>query len=94
MNMLAMTYIYQGEREFGLELGRRCWHNLVCRQGCTWDMIVILRGDEDTGERYGGNDYHVNMIVWAFLSALEGGDVKAPCKPGGLVDRIVGAGKE
>jgi uncharacterized protein (DUF608 family) len=92
MNMLAMTYIYEGQPELGLELGRRLWHDLVCRQGLAWDMPCLLRGDQDTGERYAGQDYYFNMICWAFPAALEGGDSRAACRPGGLVDRVMKAG--
>ena len=28
--MLAMNYMYEGQVEFGLELARKVWHNLVC----------------------------------------------------------------
>ena len=43
--MLAMTYMYDGEKEFGLELARKVWHNIECIQGYTWDMPNIMRGD-------------------------------------------------
>jgi hypothetical protein len=56
--MLAMNYMYEGQREFGLELARKVWHNLVCTRGYTWDMPNIMRGDVDTGERTYGNDYY------------------------------------
>ena len=47
--MLAMTYMYAGEVDFGLELARKSWHNLVCLQGYTWDMPNIMRGDVGHG---------------------------------------------
>ena len=91
--MLAMTYMYHGEREFGLELARKAWHNLICTQGYTWDMPNIMRGDVDTGERTFGNDYYQDMMLWALPAALEGEDVSAPCRPGGLVDRVLRAAR-
>ena len=81
--MLSMTYLYAGEREFGLELGRRCQQNIALEQGMTWDGPNVIRGN--TGERGFGNDYYQNMIMWAYPAALAGGDIAAPAQPGGLI---------
>jgi uncharacterized protein (DUF608 family) len=89
--MLAMTYMYKGQKEFGLELARKNWHNIVCRQGYTWDLPNIMRGDVDTGERRSGADYSQDMMLWSLPAAVEGKDFGAPAKPGGLVDRIIKA---
>ncbi|MBI2298509.1 MAG: hypothetical protein HYU66_06070 [Armatimonadetes bacterium] len=89
--MLAMTYMYRGQREFGLELARKAWENLICAKGYTWDMPNIIRGDQDTGERTFGNDYYQDMILWSLPAALAGEDVGGPCRPGGLVDRVLRA---
>jgi uncharacterized protein (DUF608 family) len=89
--VLAMTYIYAGERAFGLDLARRHWENLVLRQGHPWDLPNIVRGD--TGTRVFGTDYYQNMMLWAMPAALSGCDLAASCAPGGLVDRIIDAGK-
>lgn len=89
--MLAMNYMYEGQKAFGIELARRVWHNLVCLQGYTWDMPNIIRGDVDTGERTFGNDYYQDMMLWALPAAIAGEDVSGPTKPGGLVDRILKA---
>ncbi|MFZ1932179.1 MAG: GH116 family glycosyl hydrolase [Thermoguttaceae bacterium] len=91
--MLAMTYIYCGEREFGVELARRVWHNLVCIQGYTWDMPNIMRGDVDTGERTFGNDYYQDMMLWSLPAALAGHDFGAPAKVNGLVQRMIRAAR-
>jgi len=89
--MLAMTYIYKGQKDFGLELARKVWHNIVCLQGYTWDMPNIMRGDVDTGERSYGNDYYQDMMLWSLPAALEGKDFGAPARKGGLVRRIIQA---
>ena len=86
--MLAMNFMYEGQREFGIELAHKAWHNIVCRQGYTWDMPNIMRGDVDTGERTYGNDYYQDMMLWSLPAALAGQDFGAPAQPGGLVDRI------
>lgn len=87
--MLAMTYMYNGQPAFGAELARRVWHNLVCQQGYTWDLPNIMRGDVDSGERTFGNDYYQDMMLWSLPAALEGTDLAAPVKSGGLVNRVI-----
>jgi uncharacterized protein (DUF608 family) len=86
--MLAMTYMYNGQKEFGIELARKVWHNIFCLQGYTWDMPNIMRGDVDTGERTFGNDYYQDMMLWSLPAAIDGRDFGSPSRPGGLVDRI------
>ncbi len=87
--MLAMTYMYNGQQEFGLELARRVWHNIVCTQGYTWDMPNIMRGDVDTGERTFGNDYYQDMMLWSLPAAVTGEDFGAPTRAGGVVYRVI-----
>jgi uncharacterized protein (DUF608 family) len=87
--VLAMTYIYAGHKDFGLELARLHWENNALSQKHAWDMPNIVRGD--TGERVYGTDYYQDMILWAIPAALEGKEMAAPCHPGGLVDRVIRA---
>ena len=87
--MLAMTYMYEGQTRVRDGPGHKVWHNLVCRQGYTWDMPNIMRGDVDTGERTYGNDYYQDMILWSLPAALVGSDSASRPAPGGLVDRVV-----
>jgi uncharacterized protein (DUF608 family) len=89
--MLSMTYIYAGEKDFGLELGRRCQQNIALEQGMTWDGANVVRGN--TGERGFGNDYYQNMMMWSYPAALAGGDITGPMKDGGLVERVIQAAK-
>jgi uncharacterized protein (DUF608 family) len=91
--MLAMTYIYNGAPEFGIEIARRVWHNLVCAHGYTWDMPVIMRGDADTGESSDGTDYYQDMMLWSLPAALAGQDLAGPCQPDGLVARVLRAAR-
>jgi uncharacterized protein (DUF608 family) len=91
--MLAMNYMYKGEKEFGLELARKVWNNIECIQGYTWDMPNIMRGDVDTGERSYGNDYYQDLMAWSLPAAIEAKDFGAPAKPGGLVERMIRAAR-
>ncbi len=88
--MLAMTFMYGGQREFGLELLRRCLANLA-RWGYWWDAPNTFRGDVDSGQRAFGADYYQNMMVWAVPAALHGEDLAGPCRPGGLVAKVIAA---
>jgi len=94
--MLAMTYLYAGQTEFGLELAHKVWHNLVLRQGYTWQLPNGTRGDADTGEGRAGNqysDYYMNMMLWSLPAALAGADFGGPARPGGLVNRVLAAAR-
>ena len=42
---------------------------------------------------YYGADYYQDMMLWAVPAALKGERLAAPCKKGGLVDRIIQAAK-
>lgn len=87
--ILAMTYMYAGEQEFGRELAHRSLENIACRHGYTWDLPNRVNGI--TGERTFGTDYYQNLIVWCLPAALSGVDLYEPCQDGGLVDRIIDA---
>ena len=86
--MLAMNYLYAGQKEFGMELAERCWKNLICTWGYTWEMPNFLAGDKNDGEKSFGEDYYQNMIIWSMPAAMDGVDFGTPCQKGGLVDRI------
>jgi uncharacterized protein (DUF608 family) len=92
--MQAMLYMYRGQREFGLELARRPVAE-IARRGWTYDWPVAFEGELD-GERAPrvGFDYYQNLMLWSLPAALAGGGLTEPCRPGGLVDRIVAAARE
>ena len=91
--MLAMNYMYEGQKDFGLELLYKCMYNLTCRWGYTWDGVNTVRGDMDTGQRAYGADYYQDMMLWALPAAIAGQDMAGPCQAGGLVDRVLNAAK-
>jgi uncharacterized protein (DUF608 family) len=87
--MLAMTCIYAGEVDFGLEQARRCLYNLV-QKGYTWNQPCIVQAA--TGERISGYDYYQNLMLWALPAAIENADLREASAFGGFVDRVIKAG--
>lgn len=91
--MLAMTFLYEGQRAFGLDLLHRCLRTLNGQWGYTWDAPNTVRGEADTGQRAFGADYYQNLMLWGLPAALAGTPLDGPCQPGGLVDRVNRAGR-
>lgn len=89
--MLAMTYMYAGEKQFGLELARRCVYALNVVNLLTWNQPNLIRAD--TGDRLFGSHYVQNMMLWALPAAMKGMDISSFCAKGGFVDRIIQAAK-
>ncbi len=89
VNIAAMTYMYHGRRDVGLEIARRNMDNIIRVQGLGWDMPNLIRCD--TGARTYGADYYQNMILWGLPAALAGHDLTGPCHDGNLVARILAA---
>jgi uncharacterized protein (DUF608 family) len=87
--IVAMTYMYQGERELGLEIARRSMDNIIRVQGLGWDMPNLIRCD--TGARTYGADYYQNMVLWGLPAALANENLAGPCQPGGLVYEVLKA---
>jgi uncharacterized protein (DUF608 family) len=92
VNIVAMTYMYHGRRELGLEIARRNMDNIIRVQGLGWDLPNLIRCD--TGARTYGADYYQNMVLWALPAALATEDLTGPTKQGGLVHRILRAAAE
>jgi uncharacterized protein (DUF608 family) len=88
--MLAMTYMYAGEMEFGMTQARKCFENLVDK-GYYWNQPCIIQAE--TGARISGYDYYQNMMLWSVPAALEKSDLRGPCKPGKFIDLIIQAAR-
>jgi hypothetical protein len=87
--MLAMTYLYAGQREAGLELARSCVESLNIRNLLTWNQPNLMRADN--GDLLFGSHYDQNMMLWAVPAALESKDIATFCASGGFIDRILHA---
>jgi len=87
--MLGMTYLYNGQRDEGEDVIRRTLAYVMIRNGYTWDFPLVW--EVDSGKRVYGSDYYQNMMLWSVPAVMAGQDLSGPCKPGGLVDRILRA---
>jgi uncharacterized protein (DUF608 family) len=89
----AVTFIYEGQRDFGLELLRKNLELSYLVWGYTWDGTNCCSAGGDTGEVNYGWDYWFNWSIWTAPAALLNKDITALSRPGGLVHRILEAGK-
>lgn len=90
--MLGATYMYAGDHETGLKVVQSCLEGISVKYGYTWTQPNVVSGD--TGKRIYGSDYYQNMILWAVPPAINGQDLASFTKSGGLVDRVITAGKK
>jgi hypothetical protein len=88
---LGLMYIYAGQVKFGFEIMQRAFHNNVCRQGLTWYGENSY--DSVTGKWRSGTDYAIRTILWGALAASKGSDLTVPHQAGGLVGRVLRAGR-
>jgi len=89
--VFAMTCMYAGQLERGLELAEQTWRNLVIKQGLGWDMCHIVHAAD--GHQMFGADYNQMGVIWFLPSAIEGRDVTGPLREGGLVSDMLEACK-
>ena len=62
----------------------------VIRRGWYWDWPVAIDGSVWNPL---GADYYQNMMLWSVVAALDGQDLAGPCEGGGLVERVLRAGR-
>lgn len=88
--MLGMTYMYEGQYDFGLDLCRRPLENMVCDQRAGWDWTILY--DVQSGIRIYGSDYYQDMMLWSLPAVMKGGNLAGVCANGEFVSRILDAG--
>jgi uncharacterized protein (DUF608 family) len=84
----AMTFIYHGQRETGLEIARRLYEAVALKSCSPWNQRCLI--DADSGLPVWGDDYYSNLAIWALPMALSGGSVAEFSR--GLAARIAAAG--
>jgi uncharacterized protein (DUF608 family) len=90
----AITFIFEGHKEFGLELLHKNLETSYLDWGYTWDGTNCCSAGGDTGEVNYGWDYWFNWSIWTAPAALLNKDITALSQPGGLVHRLLEAAKE
>jgi hypothetical protein len=61
-------------------------------KGCMWNQPYIVQAAK--GERMSGFDYYQKMMLWSLPAALEGADLRRPCASGGVLHRVIQAGRK
>jgi uncharacterized protein (DUF608 family) len=88
----AMTFLYKGRTEEGLEIGKRLYETIALNSRTPWDQFCLY--DSSSGLPVWGHDYYSNMIQWLLPVALEGKSLEQYFKdPKNLISRIVAAGR-
>jgi uncharacterized protein (DUF608 family) len=88
--ILGATYMCMGQGSLGLNIVRKVWEDIVCKQGYTWQQPNLIRGD--TGEPIFGWDFYQNMGIWMLPAALARQTLAESNKLGTLVARVLAAG--
>ncbi|HIJ66525.1 MAG TPA: hypothetical protein HPP77_11315 [Candidatus Hydrogenedentes bacterium] len=83
----AMTYMYRGHQETGLEIARRLYEAIALKSASPWNQRCLLNGK--TGLPLWGDDYYSNLVVWAVPMALARQGIQAFTKGEGLVTRMM-----
>ena len=69
----AMTFIYQVQRETGLEIARRIYESVALTSRTPWKQHCLI--DADSGLPVWGEDYYSNMVIWALPMACYGQNI-------------------
>jgi len=85
----AMTFMYHGRKDVGLEVARRLYHAMAIKTRSPWNQRCLLSGE--TGLPVWGDDYYSNLSVWAVPMALEGMSVKEFAYSGLVKDMLSAA---
>jgi uncharacterized protein (DUF608 family) len=89
--ILAMTYMYHGDPEYGTGMLHKTLEKMVCEHGHPWDLPNMILGT--TGDRHFGTDYYQNLMLWAVPAAIKRESLTQFTNREGFVDRIVNAAK-
>ncbi|MBZ5563287.1 MAG: hypothetical protein LAP13_12815 [Acidobacteriia bacterium] len=66
----AMTFMYHGRRDIGLEIAHRLYEAMAVKTRSPWNQRCLLNGE--MGLPQWGDDYYSNLIFWAVPMALRG----------------------
>ena len=87
----AMTFIYHGQDDLGLELARRMYAALALKSRAPWNQRCLI--DAGSGLPIWGHDYYSNMVIWALPMALAHQGVGAVAEGDQLAGRMLRAAR-
>ncbi|MBI2844086.1 MAG: hypothetical protein HYX78_11860 [Armatimonadetes bacterium] len=90
--ILAMTMLYAGDRETGMQIAYENMENLILEKGLAWDMPNTVT--TDTGDATHGHDFDQMMVLWALPLAMVNQTLADAGAPGGLVDSVMKAASD
>jgi len=64
----AMTFLYHGRRDTGLEIAKRMYEAMAVKTRSPWNQRCLLNGQ--TGLPQWGDDYYSNLVIWTLPVAL------------------------
>jgi len=88
----AMTFMYYGQIEVGMEIARRLYDAIAVLHRTPWNQYCLVSADD--GHPIWGQDYYSDMIFWAIPMARKGLDITSFVAEGGLVDQILKTGEK
>lgn len=65
----AMTFLYHGRRDVGIEVARRLYETMAVKTRSPWNQRCLLYGD--SGLPLWGDDYYSNLATWVLPLAFE-----------------------
>ena len=63
----AMTFIYLGEKNLGMEIAKRIYEAVAFKYSC-WNQHCLINAKD--GSPVWGSDYYSNMVIWALPVVL------------------------
>ncbi len=88
----AMTFMYDGQRDTGLEIARRLYETMAVKTRSPWNQRCLLNGE--TGLPLWGDDYYSNLAMWVVPMALDGKTVGQFASSGLVKNMIDAASRE
>ena len=82
----AMTFMYHGQEDIGLEIARRLYDAIAIKSASPWNQRCLINAE--TGLPAWGDDYYSNMVAWAVPMALAGQGIREFTEAGGLISRM------
>ena len=88
----AMTYMYHGREETGLQIAKRIYETIAFKSYSPWNQRCIF--SSESGMPLWGDDYYSNMVIWAVPMAIANQGIRKFTAKGGLIDRMIGTGND